>query len=206
MNIIMLAAVWAMAPVGRVPISPTDSVQPDSRVWITGSSTIRRFTCRAKTVSGHVALRAEATRETILAGRNAADAPSLTVPFAQLDCGIGAMNRHLREAVQAVRYPNVSFRLDRYAATVAGEVPTVHLVGSLAIAGVERPIVLDARLAADTLGVMHVRGVYVVQLTDFGIEPPRRFGGLLTVRNRVAVHFDVVAEHEDVAPVPVVRP
>jgi hypothetical protein len=43
---------------------------------------------------------------------------------------------------------------------------------------------------------MHVWGTYVVRLQEFGVEPPRRFGGLLRVRDRVTVHFDVVPEPE----------
>ena len=41
---------------------------------------------------------------------------------------------------------------------------------------------------------MHVRGSYVIRMTDFGVRPPRRFGGLLRVRDQITVHFDVVPD------------
>jgi polyisoprenoid-binding protein YceI len=198
---ILAAALWTVAPAGAHPVAARgaqeDPVRPESRVWITGSSNIRRFTCRARGLSGSVALRADVTQQPSLAGDNVAQAPSLTVPFARLHCGIGVMNRHLRQTVRADAHPSVSFRLERYEATVAGDVPTVRLAGRLDIAGVAKPVVVDARLAADTSGVLHVQGVFVVRMTDFGITPPRRFGGLLQVRDRVAVHFDVVPAQDD---------
>jgi hypothetical protein len=183
-----------------VAVAPRSVAAPaEARLWITGSSNIRRFTCRARGLSGHVALRADdAPRET-LTGSNATEAPSLSVPIVQLDCGIGRMNRHLREAVHAAEHPRVDFRLDRYEANLAGDTPTVRIVGRVAIAGVARPVVLDARLAADSLGVLHVQGVYVVRMTDFGVTPPRRFGGLLKVHDRIAVHFDVTPALDDEA-------
>ena len=198
---ILAAALLAMAPAGARAAStrgdPGGPVRPESRIWITGSSNIRRFTCRATEVSGDVALRAEATRRPTLVGRNVTQAPSLTVPFARLDCGIGIMNRHLLQTVNAGAHPDVRFRLERYEAVVATATPSVRLVGRLTIAGVEKPVVIDARMAADTSGIMHVQGVFVVRMTDFGVTPPRRFGGLLKVRDRVAVHFDVVPAQDD---------
>jgi hypothetical protein len=35
-------------------------------------------------------------------------------------------------------------------------------------------------------------GTHVVRMADFGVEPRRRFGGLLEVRDRIAIHFDIV--------------
>ena len=198
---ILAAALWTVVPAGARSAAARgaqeDPVRAESRVWITGSSNIRRFTCRAGGLSASVALRADATHQASLTGHNVAQAPSLTVPFAQLDCGIGIMNRHLQQTVHADAHPAVSFRLERYEAVVAGAVPTVRLVGRLAIAGVEKPVVVDARLAADSSGVLHVQGVYVVRMTDFGVTPPRRFGGLLAVRDSVTVHFDVVPTDDD---------
>ena len=146
---LLAAALWTVAPAGARSAAARgaqeDPVRAESRVWITGSSNIRR----------------------------------------------------LQQTVHAATHPAVSFRLERYEAVVAGAVPTVRLVGRLAIAGVEKPVVVDARLAADSSGVLHVQGVYVVRMTDFGVTPPRRFGGLLAVRDSVTVHFDVVPTDDD---------
>ena len=95
------------------------------------------------------------------------------------------MNRHLREALRADAYDSIEFHLDSY---------DVHSRGSLTarIAGTERAIVIPSAVEADTLGMVHVRGAHTVRMTDFGVQPPRRFAGLLRVRDSVVVYFDIV--------------
>src|SRR5215212_8583299 len=78
---ILAAALLTMPPAGTRVAAPRGDrggpVRPESRIWITGSSNIRRFSCRAGGLSGDIALRADATHQPTLAGRNATQAPSL---------------------------------------------------------------------------------------------------------------------------------
>jgi polyisoprenoid-binding protein YceI len=166
-------------------------ILPESRVWITGASNLRRFSCEAGRVRGVLALRANTTPTTVLSGENASIEPSLSVPVNRFDCGIGAMNRHFRETLHGAAHPVIEFRLATYEVELGTPAPTAHLTGELMIAGVRRPVTVSAALRADSSGALHVQGTYVVRMTDFGVQPPRRFGGLLRVHDRVTVHFDV---------------
>jgi hypothetical protein len=165
---------------------------PESRVWITGSSNFRLFDCSATGLSGSVELRANPTRRPVLSGENVSDAPSLRIPVAQLDCGISAMNHGLRQTLRADAYESVEFHLDSYDVQITGVESPVRMAGRLRIAGTERPVVLSATVGQDTLGNMRVRGTYVVRMTHFGLEPPRRLRGLLRVQDQIVVHFDIV--------------
>jgi polyisoprenoid-binding protein YceI len=171
--------------------SPRDPMKPDIRVWLTGSSNLRGFTCRATDVSGTIDLQAHATRRSILSGENTSNAPSLRIPVALLDCGVTTMNRHLREALRADVYETIEFHLDSYDVR-SGARPTARIAGRLRIAGAERAIVAAASIEADTLGDLHVRGTHGLRMSEFGVQPPRRFGGLLRVRDDIVVHFDIV--------------
>jgi hypothetical protein len=62
------------------------------------------------------------------------------------------------------------------------------------IAGVQRAVSTTAVVRADSLGRLRVAGSYTVRPTDFGVLPPHRFGGLLRVRDRIIVHFDVALD------------
>jgi polyisoprenoid-binding protein YceI len=174
-------------------------VRPESRLWFTGASNIRHFTCKAKRVIGSLDLRGVATRRPMLTGANVSAEPSLTVPVATLDCGIGLMNRHLREALQSAQHPAIEFRLATYEVDLVTPAPVARIAGRLAIAGVERPVAVTAAVRADTLGMLHVRGRYDVRPTEFGVELPRRFRGLIKVRDRITVHFDVALDPADAA-------
>jgi hypothetical protein len=174
--------------------SPRTPIGPTSRVWITGASNIRQFTCEARQVAGTLALVGIATRGPMLKGENVSAQPSLVVPVAGLECGIGAMNRHLHEALLGAEHPVIAFSLASYDVDLTAPAPVAYLVGAVTVAGVRRAVTVAAAVGTDSSGVMHVRGSHVIRMTDFGVRPPRRFGGLLRVRDQITVHFDVVAD------------
>src|SRR5690349_19520029 len=88
-------------PAHRAHALSRDSLTtPSSRIWITGASNIRRFTCRARDVAGTIDLRARPGSGGTIGGDNLAAAPSLLVAISTIDCGIDAMNHHLREALR----------------------------------------------------------------------------------------------------------
>lgn len=194
MKILWLVATLLMLPASSrdaAAIGPDTPIRPESRVWITGASNLRRFTCNVRELSGTLQLRGTPTRTPMLSGENLAAEPSLGVSVDRIDCGIGMMNRHLQDALHAGRHPVITFRLTAYEVVLETRSPAARLSGRVSIAGVERPVAVTATVHADTLGILHVRGTYVVRPTEFGITPPKRFGGLLRVRDRVAVNFDV---------------
>jgi polyisoprenoid-binding protein YceI len=183
------------APIGNASaLAFTQPIRPESRVWVTGESNIRRFTCNARQLSGAVDLRGVATRSEVLVGENALARPSLVVTVDKLDCGIGIMNRHLHEALQGARHPMIEFRLTTYEVELTARVPVARITGLVTIAGVQHTISTTAMIRPDTLGLLHVSGSYAVRPTDFGVAPLRRFAGLFRVRDQVTVHFDVALD------------
>lgn len=186
-------AIAAATTVARADV-PGRPIRPESRVWISGASNIRHFTCKARALSGTIDLRGHVAGVPVLAGENASGEPSLSVAVDKLDCGIGIMNHHLRDALRAALHPRIEFRLATYEVDLKAPAPTARLAGLVTIAGVQRPMTATAALRADSLGRLHVRGSYVIRPTEFGVTPPRRFAGLLRVRDRVTVHFDVALD------------
>jgi polyisoprenoid-binding protein YceI len=178
-------------------LGPGNPIRPESRLWFTGASSIRHFTCTARRLGGTLDLRGSVTQGPALTGANVAAEPSLNVAVDRLDCGIGLMNRHLHEALQGARHPAIEFRLATYEVDLMGPVPVARITGRVTIAGVGRPVTVAAAVRADTLGALHVRGSYDIRPTEFGIELPRRFRGLITVRDHITVHFDVVLDAAD---------
>ena len=193
-----LMSVTFLLPTHRVYAFERDSVvTPSSRIWITGASNIRRFTCQARRVAGAIDLRARTARDGTIGGDNLGRSPSLLIAVDDVDCGLGAMNQHLRETLAGERFPTIEFRLATYQVDLSARTAIARLTGSTTIHGVTRPVETMARVRADSLGEMHVTGTYVVRMSDFGVRPPRRFGGLLRVKDRVTVHFDVTPQRAD---------
>jgi hypothetical protein len=194
-----MTSVALLLPTRRAYAFESDSVTaPTSRIWITGASNIRRFTCRARDVAGAINLRARpSSRDSTIGGHNVSSSPSLVIAVNAVDCGIDAMNRHLRETLQDEAFPAVEFRLATYVVDLTARTAIARLTGSMTIHGVTRPVETTAAVRADSLGAVHVVGKYVVRMTDFGVHPPRRFGGMLRVKDRVTVHFDVAPQRTE---------
>ena len=160
-----------------------------AELWFTGASNIRNFTCRARAASMSVTLAPGATVDTVLRSEMAAVAATVAVPAAALDCGLDKMNGDLHKALKAQSAPTIEFRLIGY--TPSRDRATATLDGALSVAGVERPLSVAVTVERPTPDAVRLRGERTIRPTDYGIEPPRRFLGLLRVRNEVTVHFDV---------------
>jgi hypothetical protein len=71
---------------------------------------------------------------------------------------------------------------------------TLEVTGTLMIAGVERPVritVLGDRLPDGTL---RARGTLPILMTDFGIKPPRPWGGILKTADKVLIQFEIFVD------------
>jgi polyisoprenoid-binding protein YceI len=189
----MLAAlVTTVAQAGASAIVPI-SFQPESRLWVTGKSTVRDYTCRATVLQGSVAPIGGAVSLAIGDLEKTVRTVEVTVPVMALDCANGTMNSHLRKALKATEFPAVHFQLSQYDVVrgSAGE-GTVELSGQLRIAGQEKPVAIDAVIAADASGALRVRGSKEILMSEFGVKPPSLMMGTMKVRDRVVVNFDIV--------------
>ena len=70
----------------------------------------------------------------------------------------------------------------------------VEVTGRLTIAGVERPIRIN--VLGDKLpdGTLRARGTLPILMTDFGIKPPRPWGGILRTSNKVLIQFEIFVD------------
>jgi polyisoprenoid-binding protein YceI len=194
-------ALTILAALLAAPAADAQAPQPGAgtHVWFTGSSNLRRFTCRATQVGGGESL-PDASAATAAAPDSAGVRVSLRIPVAGLDCGIWLMNRHLRHALHAERHPAIQFTLAEYELVPGDSGWVVRMHGELSIAGVQRRIAVDGAVAEDGAGTTHVRGRHEVRVTGYGVHPPRRFAGLLHVHEQVTVHFDVALPRAAPAP------
>lgn len=167
--------------------------QPESRVWLEGTSTVRDFTCKATRLEGTVDPAPGQAGLAIGTLQGAVRGGQVTIPVADLDCGNGTMNGHLRNALRAADHGSIEFRMSSFDVTpgAPGE-GTLRLAGTLRIAGQEKPVTIDGVAAAEENGALRVRGSKEIVMTEYGVKPPSLMMGTMKVGPRVKVHFDVV--------------
>jgi polyisoprenoid-binding protein YceI len=159
------------------------SAQSGVDFTVSGNSTIRGWTC---TVRGS----AQVTRGSAAAVRGFDDgvrAATLTVPVGDFQCPEEEMREHLLEAMRASEFPTITFQLDSYQPSGQGAVAT----GSLTILDASRPVTFPVFLTPSGSSV-EVSGELSLDMTEYGVEPPVVFGGLLRVRPQIRIEFSGV--------------
>lgn len=189
------AAVLLVAP---LHIAADDLVaQPQSRIWIEGTSTIKAFQCTVPsfTISVKAAGAASGAVTAVLAGEKGVRTVELTVPAARIDCGNGTMNEHMRTALKADENPTIRFSLASYEVAKVGSGSQGTMRGSLTLGGAQHPIDIAAVATDAGSGAMRIVGAYDVALSAFALERPSLMFGRIKVGENVQVKFDFVLKN-----------
>jgi len=174
--------------------TPLD-LQPESRLWVAGTSTVRSFQCQAAAFDAKVDASAAEAVAAVLAGEKAVSTVEVTVPVDRLDCRNSTMNEHMRKALKAKDYPTVVFRAEAYDLARSNDSVAVTMTGKLTLGGVEKPITIKAQAKPGPNGTLVVSGTREVRMTEFGLKPPTLMLGTMKVDERVTVGFDVVLKN-----------
>jgi polyisoprenoid-binding protein YceI len=167
-------------------------LQPQSKLWIEGSSNVRDFTCTTTTFETRVQSSVPGTVSAVLSGTKAVESAELTIPAATLDCRNGKMNDHMLKALKADANPTIGFRITSYdiAKATAGVDGTA--IGELTLGGVKKTITVIAHATPDASGALRLSGTYQLRMTDYGLTPPSLMMGTLKVNENVKVGFDML--------------
>src|SRR5688572_22626723 len=97
---------FAIIAAALVGFGSNIALEPSSKVWVNGNSTVRAFTCNAKQITSSL----QRTETTDIA--DLVTSAQVTIPVAKLDCGNGTMNEHMQKALKLSQNPNIEFKLN----------------------------------------------------------------------------------------------
>lgn len=176
--------------VALLTLAQAGTAQTTGTLTIAGTSTVRSWSCAAtgfaltpRPVRGFEA--------GIMAGEKALETVTVTFPVAAIECGNGTMNDHLRKALNEEAHPEITYTLSTYELRDAAEGVVVQAEGQLAMNGRERPITLDVTVTPEAAGGIRVKGEQRIDMTEWGVKPPRLMLGTLKVGKTVTVSFDM---------------
>lgn len=178
---VLLAVPALIAAASAVPLTFASG----SKVWVSGTSTVRSWRCESTQVSGSADA---ASTEIAQIGQARGE---ITIPLSTLDCRNGTMNGHMRNALKAPQNPTIRFRATSVRVTPSGSEGAVAMTGQLTIAGQTRDVTVNGTAVREGTG-LRVRGTEQLTMTDFGVQPPRLMAGTMRVHAPVTVGFDVV--------------
>ncbi|MFI5256593.1 MAG: YceI family protein [Gemmatimonadales bacterium] len=167
------------------------ALQPQSRLWVEGTSSIKSFSCKASEVTAAVDATGPGIVDKLLTGEKAVQAVNVIVPAAKLDCGNGTMNEHMRTALKVEQSPTIAFRITSYQMTKSADGVAGDLTGTLSLGGETRTITVPATGAAES-GAIRVVGAYELAMSDYKLKAPSLMFGRIKVRDKVTVKFDLL--------------
>jgi polyisoprenoid-binding protein YceI len=166
------------------------TLQPGSRLWVTGTSTVRGFECTATAVDAKVETVGAGTAVAVANASKAVESVKVTIPAAKLDCKNGTMNGHMMKAIKGTEAPVISFELGNYELVKGAAGTAVTMKGALSLGGQTKPVTVLATAKAEG-SVMRVTGTYDLRMTEWGLKPPTLMMGTMKVNELVKVSFDL---------------
>ena len=166
-------------------------LQPQSRLWIDGTSSIRSFSCKAAEVNAVIEATGPNAIPQLLLADKGVKSVRVTVPAERLDCGNGTMNEHMRKASKLSEYKSIEFRLTEYTVAHNADGISGAIDGSLLLGGVTKPITLQATGKSEG-GMLHITGSYDLDMTEYGLKPPTLMFGRIKVGRTVKVNYDLL--------------
>lgn len=128
-------------------------------------------------------------------GLQAISALSVTVPSKSIKSTKGSvMDNKTYDALQANKYPNVTYKLEKATITKKGDGYDIASTGSLSIAGVTNKVDMAVRGKANSDGSITFTGSRKIKLPDYKIKPPTALLGSVVVGEEVEVVFKVTVK------------
>jgi len=176
-----------------------------ARIWLEGATNINHFSCETSDADG-MGGRYDAL-ELVDSVMNVNYSPVsnemnslqgwLKVSVKSLDCGNKHMNKDMYHSLKSNRFPNIFFSLETAHLIKPGITKDdpfeVETKGQLTIAGKTRDIKVVAKGHRLSTGCFRVQGSEPILMSDFNIDPPSPFFGIVKTKDKITVHFDLIA-------------
>jgi hypothetical protein len=117
---------------------------------------------------------------------------SFTVPVKSLKSSESLMDERAAKALNADKYPNISFKLTGAAVSGAQQNKAVlNVTGLLTISGVTRQLSLTGNSVTNSDGSVVVTGSKKIKMSEFGVKPPTFMLGALKVTDDVTIDYNI---------------
>lgn len=171
----------------------TYQLQPDSKMWIDGTSNKNDWTVTATELSGFVMMDASGT-----VSNPGIQQTEVVVPAIKIVSNRSSiMDRLMRNALKVQQHANITYALKASEVSASTDTGyTLQTTGDLTLAGETREITMSVTGEMQSDGQIRFTGSYPMLMSDYNIQPPTAMYGALRTGNEVVVHFDLLITRE----------
>jgi len=167
------------------------ALQPQSKLWVEGGSTVKSWSCQAADVRATVEASGTNAVARLMTGEKSVQAVNVSLSSEKMDCGNGTMNEHMRKALKTNESPTIAFKVSSYDLNREPNGVNGTMTGELTLGGTTKTITVPAT-GVMTDGALHVTGAYELAMSDYNLTPPSLMFGRIKVRDKVTVKFDLL--------------
>lgn len=175
-----------IAPIYTVFGQDSKVVLAESKLDVNGTSNVHDWTIEAKAMNGKASVTLDA------GDLKAIKSLDFSVEVEQLKSGKSGMDKNTFKALKSTSHKNISFKLVKVVkiTTISDNNYTVETQGDLTIAGVTKRI--NQSFTTKLIGKKMVfTGKQKIDMTVYGVEPPKALMGTIKTGKDVTVDFKV---------------
>lgn len=190
---LLAAALVGIASAAAAQETARVVAEPESKLWIDGTSNLHSWSCKAERLEAAVELDRAAAAQLSIAPPRALKRVEVKVPVKSLKCNHAGMDGNLYKALNADASSEISYIMATFD-VVPGEVKdsfTLKTTGSLTVAGKENKLAMDVTANRLADGTVKAAGSVPIRMTDYGIKPPTAIFGRLKTGDEVKVSFEL---------------
>jgi hypothetical protein len=169
------------------------TISNTSQIKLEGTSTMHSFHLSTKVINGNMQFDNGNTNDAV-DSLGAVEGMKVVVPVKDLKSGEDGLDEKMRDALKADDNPNITYVLSKVDSVVYKNQSktefTMNTEGTLTVAGKSKNI--DMKVDGNINGNNIIfKGEKKLLMTDFGVDPPTMFFGVLKTGNEVTIDFDV---------------
>ena len=178
------------------------AVASDSKLWIDGTSNLHAWSCKADKLDASIDVDAGAAIALSAAAPKALKKVQIHVPSRSLKCNHNGMEGNVYKALKADDDASqISWVMSSFesAPGESKDAFTLHTIGALTIAGVEKKVSVDVAATRLPDGTIRAVGMVPIKMTDYGITPPTAIFGRLKTGDEVKINFELTVGAKAIA-------
>ncbi len=163
------------------------TIGEESALQVKGKTNVNTFTCHYDVNQFKNPI---PVRYALQNGKMVFSETKLQLKTNNFDCGGKAINKDFREILKADQYPHINLYLKEIKNVKSNT--NVEVLVDIEIAGVKKDYIIPVSFKNNNQ--FYIKGQVGVCLTDFYIETPKKFFGLISIENEIEIDFNLLVQ------------
>ncbi len=166
-----------------------------SKLTIKGTSTLHDWKVNANIINGNLAVDNGSSETTAIANLGDLSEMKVIIPVKGLKSGESGMDDKMDDALKAEDNPTITYVLNKVDSVVYNDKSKdefmVNTYGTLTIAGKSKNIEMKVNGKINGNNIVFT-GEKKLLMTDFGVDPPTAFFGVMKSGNEITIVYNIV--------------